>query len=648
MKFPNIENYEKAIKHFIDKIRYYEPIILLKSLYLYRGINLIKPKSKLIHKNEEILTAMIIYVTNIYQSINLSKTELIKHINILHLEELIDIFQDIFVNSEFVVDDFNRDSKVTRLKDVSNGISYPFITLDIFCGLLKNQKELIDKVYNIGIDDMFVEFANMSMMLRGLPRTVDLNRKEDEMFSNIDCIIPDSYFDLRTQTKLPEKFLIDLSNEIGNSTDFLTRLSKPGWIYTDLPSIFHPLLRNENGIYLFHHNLFFDNLYRNIQRNIVKYDIDFKEKWNANQKVASEVLVLKMLEEFFKGSKSYLSNYYYLDSNRHENDILIIDNDLLLVVEVKAGSFSYRSSVTDSSSHDKSIKELIEKPISQVSKFLNKIQNEGSFDMFDGNNNFKYRIDKKDFQLILGVSVTIDHFNEITANYYNYDKSAKLNALPISVYDLYILLTYFESKIQFIHYLLFRMSDFVSGLMVVDELVYLEMYIVNEHFISGLKEDKELQNVGLIMTEPSVDLIDKYFNTFPKLHKRNKPIKKMHFEFKKIIDLLEKKNYGDIYKTGTTLLKIPYEFQKNIIKEAKEKSKWGMQNKKFGFAATSYQDTQIIYGYVQKSRLNKFSIDYVMNGNVRSENINESILIAVIFDQKSEKILDVQYKISKD
>lgn len=644
MEFPNIEKYERKIQKYIEKVKDYEPIKLLKSLYLYRGISLVKPKSNLAHRNEEILTAMIIYTTNIYQSIEQLETETISHINIIQLEKLIDIFQDVFVSTEFVVEDLSRDSKVTRLKDVANGISYPFITLDIFYGLLKNQTEIIEKIYDINVDDMFGEYAKISMMLRSLPNTVDLKLAENELFTDMDLFLPDSYFDLRLQTKLPDKLLLDLGNKIGRSTDFLSRERKSGWIYTDLPSTFHPLLIKDKGIYIFHHNLFFDNLYRNIQRNIVKYDTNFKEKWNINQKKASEDLVLDMLKRFFKNPESYHSNYYYLDSNRHENDILIIDNDLLLVVEVKAGSFSYRSSVTDSNSHEKSISELIEKPISQVSKFLKKIQNEGSFEIFDGNRNPKRRIDKKNFNIVLGLSVTIDHFNEITANYYNYEQSEILNALPISVYDLYILLTYFESKIQFIHYLLFRMGDFVSGLMIVDELVYLEMYIVNEHFIAGLKEDKELHNVGLIMTDPSVELIDKYFNTYPKLNKKNKPIKKVNAEFRKVIDILEKKNNGLLYKAGTTLLKIPYEFQRKLVKEAKEKSRWGMQNKKFGFATTSDEKTQLIYGYVQKSRLSKFNIDYVMNGNVRGENINEIILIVVIIDHKSEKVLDVQCK----
>lgn len=356
-----------------------------------------------------------------------------------------------------------------------------------------------------------------------------------------------------------------------------------------------------------------------------------------------------MLKNFFKTCIYYENNYYIFNKNRHENDILIIENDLLLIVEVKAGSFSYRSSVADSQSHEKSINELIEKPISQVTKFLDVIHENGSVTIFDENGKVKSIIDKKDYNIILGLSVTIDHFNEISANYYNYKGSKKISAIPISIFDLYILLIYFKSKIQFIHYLQFRISDFVSKMMVADELVYLEMYIINEHFSNFLQEQKSNKNIGYVYTDPNVELMDKYFNTYPNLIKQNRPDKKLNLEFKKIIKVLEKSKNPNSYKAGTTLLNIPFKFQKRFINDAKNQSKWGYTNRKFAFTTTSDDDTQIILGYVQKKRKDIFFISEYVRSIAAEHNDKENVFIIIIYDHLNNKILDVLCQvISKD
>ncbi len=638
LKF-NEEKLNKLIDKFINLIRDKHPIKLLKKLYIYKFLVTYGKKDDFKHLNTIILTNMITYLISIYQSINLDMDNS-NDITFENLENLIELFKEIYFYSS-VDNEFSSDSKVTSLKDVSSGISYPMVTIEIIINILSSQEELIKVRYGVDIDFLCQELVHLSQKLLGLPIEINLDR--DDLFVKINNELPDSFFDLSKKTQLPLKLLKELSNPIDNTSNYLTRETYAGWPNIDTPSKFHPLLEYEDGFYAFDHNIIFDYLYRNIQRQVTKDDKHKQEQWNKNQQISSEGLVSHIFNQILKDSKQYQNNFYYESkSKRLENDLLIVDNDLLLVVEVKAGSFSYRSAVTDSGSHEKSIQNLVDKPQAQVQSFLDNLKDKQKLEIYDENKNHITTINSINFNYIIGVTVTIDHFNEITATYYNTEDD-KIVALPISIYDLFILVKYFDNKFEFIHYLLFRMGMFAAGMLVIDELVYLEMYITNHHSNQMIIEEKKRLNAGLIMMDPTVEMIDKYFNKYPKLNRRDKPIKKVHGDIKRMIRIISDKS-GDTFVASTTLLEIPYELQRDVIREYKDKAEWGNRNKKFGFGTTGNDKIQLTIGYIDINRLNKFNLNYMFNELMASYPDKDNVMVCAIYDRKTKKILDVLFK----
>lgn len=641
---------QKNIKRFIRRACEFDAIRLLKSVYLYNLYIISEQANGLKHKNYDIMRFLIIYLINIFQSVKVPNNISRSHNDLIELETLIDDFEKMFLANETIISSLDDNIDMFRLKDTQGGISYPFITLDIYYYLLLDQANLIELTYGISLVDLFTTLSETSLLLRSVPDTLDLSKGFINNLSDIDNVLPDNHFDLMTISKIPKKMLIDLSHEIGGGTDFISRTVKPGWPFVDMPTEFTPLIKQSDIIFCFDHNLLFDTLYRNMQRYITSKEKINIELWNKNQKTSSENLVFVLFQNLFAEDNILRNNYYKLGSKWHENDLLIIENDLLLIVEIKAGSYTHRSALTDIESHKSSIINLIDKPTGQVDNLLNALDESNILVIYDSegrNAKSKFTIDANKINVIVGITVTIDHFNEITAQYFNYGDKKTINSTPISIYDLFIVLNYFRSRIQFIHYLLFRNEKFVKNMIVYDELSFLEMYIENQYFHKNLQmTEQEFEGANFFIS-PNIENIDKYFYYYPNLQKKDRPKKKVYSEIKTIVRMMEKQSAGDIYKAGTTLLSIDYEFQKSFITKAKQIEKESKKHNKFGFVKDQDKQNLLALVYVHKSRLEKFDIDLILNDpNIKSLKRNK-VIIGIVYDDKKKKynIMDILIKV---
>lgn len=69
----------------------------------------------------------------------------------------------------------------------------------------------------------------------------------------------------------------------------------------------------------------------------------------------------------------YIGNYYPIGSSlkqMDENDIIAVCDDIIIIAEVKAGSFAYTPALTDLTAHKKSFKEHIGKADYQCARTL--------------------------------------------------------------------------------------------------------------------------------------------------------------------------------------------------------------------------------------------------------------------------------------
>ena len=80
------------------------------------------------------------------------------------------------------------------------------------------------------------------------------------------------------------------------------------------------------------------------------------------QAQTSERIVSSIFEELLPGCIVHHRNYYPIKKHESaENDLLIEYKDVLLIVEVKAGSFTFTPALTDFAAHMDSLKSLVEK-----------------------------------------------------------------------------------------------------------------------------------------------------------------------------------------------------------------------------------------------------------------------------------------------
>ncbi len=99
----------------------------------------------------------------------------------------------------------------------------------------------------------------------------------------------------------------------------------------------------------------------------------------------------------------------------NENDIIVIYEDILLIIEVKAGSFTYTPAITDYEAHIKSFKTLLEKADYQCERTIDYIKNNSEAPIYSQNKEMKYLLKSDDYREIYSFCITVDNFNEFAA-----------------------------------------------------------------------------------------------------------------------------------------------------------------------------------------------------------------------------------------
>lgn len=291
-------------------------------------------------------------------------------------------------------------------------------------------------------------------------------------------LIGTSLFDVKQVAKWPDAFIDDLSYEAGSNKELFQHESFPGWPIWNLPVHKKPFVKIEGISYGFDYYTVFDNLYRAIQRAVRSKGQKYADGWGKIQQSTSENLVEKLFRKLFPKCKSYVGNYYQKD---FENDLLLSYKDVLLIVEVKAGAFTYTPALMDLAAHKASFETLVNKAGKQCKRTLDYLNSAESVDFFGKDGEKKVTLRRADYSQIYSFCVTVDDFNIFTAHA---EKVAYINlqsgTISISIDDLWVYSEYFDSPIKFVHFLEQRkMATKIQELSLRDELDHLGLYIEN-------------------------------------------------------------------------------------------------------------------------------------------------------------------------
>jgi hypothetical protein len=360
-------------------------------------------------------------------------------------------------------------------------------------------------------------------------------------------------FDIEKVTNLSSDLLDELSWSQGQDVEFFSEGEFRGWPLRIWPIFKRSFIKLNGHYYCFELYSLLDNLYRVLQRTVCRIKPDYRDEWNDKQKEISEQLPFKYLKILLPKAQVYQSVYYRWYPSSHskkqwcEADGILICDDHLFVIEVKAGAFTYTSPANDFPAYIDSLKNLVFKPAEQGNRFLEYLESEEKVDLFDSEHNKIGEISNKDFEHTHICAITLDPFTELASQIQH-----------LSVYS-----DIFDNSLVFLHFVEQRMRAFQSSLIKTeDELDHLGLYLKHNVYTQYVQEfnfDKPIMWHGYRSD------IDHFFTE--KLHDPQIlcPLRQdMPARLKEIIDFLDANNVQGRRKVSSMLLDCGGTWRDNI------------------------------------------------------------------------------------
>lgn len=353
-----------------------------------------------------------------------------------------------------------------------------------------------------------------------LRQAVVQNGLEDEQDRVAGLFLLYDLFDVQKITTLPEAFLQDFAWMPGEDTEFFGEGAFRGWPLRVWPTFKRPFIKLEDRYYCFDVSTLFDHFYRQVEKRVFAQTEDLKQQWITTRKEITETLPFWHLQRLLPGSTCIREAYYWVSdggvSKRFETDGLVIFDDHLFIIEVKAGAFTYTSPATDVDAHIQSLKNLVSSPAQQGLRFLNYLRSADEVPIFDAARNEIRRLRFSDFRHVSVCAVTLDPFTELAAQVQHLrDIGVDVGARAvwsIAIDDLRVYADVFSNPFEFLHYVEQRQEAFGSAVLRLDdELDHLGLYLKHNHYAkhaAGIVADRDahLRFVGYRVE------IDKYFS----------------------------------------------------------------------------------------------------------------------------------------
>lgn len=468
-----------------------------------------------------------------------------------HHRDLLECLKEEFMTTyNFSIDDLCYG--ITKLK---NNFYFKFEdSINAVKSLFKKGKVKIDKD---GIFNIPMKFGS------------DNKKQVEEYLENIHTL---KLADIQENTKWTKKFLDRFIIEQKEYKKFIDNISIENWNNLLNKIKYKPLVKIENKYYILLEQKFYDNFdkiaIQGICENSNLKSQEIRAKYTSN----IEMVVMKYFNNILIDKQCYVKNYYSYNNKILENDILIVYDNNVFIVEVKAGSFTPELASDDLDSHKEALKNLIEKANEQQD-FLERCMIENKkVTIYDSNNkktrNKKAEIKINDDTKIFKIIITAEAFNDIEARI---DKvkilSLSSNTLVFCLDDLRVYSEYFaQHPCYFIQYLLQREKAIGNkNIDLVDELYHLGMWIeynfynehANEQIKCFVKENNITEELGIVSIcgEDWMEELDAYYNNLW-FKKRSiiKPYRKIPSEIEKIIDFCEKHTSIEKHTYLTTFL----------------------------------------------------------------------------------------------
>lgn len=439
-----------------------------------------------------------------------------------HFKDLIyphsDILNKLFgVSAEHLITEISKIQHALTRGIIEAGLEikeFQKVTMDALEPLLKEQEQLTQ--------------GKMQELMAGAIRDNGWEEWQTDVFGRFLGL---DLFDLEKVTQIPTLLLNELSWEPGQDEEFFSDGEFKGWPLRIWPIFKRPFIKINERYYCFDLYSLLDNFYRVLQKKIIALDEGYRTEWNQKQKEVSEDLPFKYFLKLLPDAEVYHSVYYKWSTGDAGNkqwceaDGLIIYDDHLFIIEVKAGAFTYTSPANDFPAYIESIKNLVLKPAVQGKRFVEYLKSGETVAIFDNNHSQIGQLSHTDFRHITICPITLDAFTELAAQVQHLKPLGvdvgDFPVWPISIDDLRVYSDIFVNPLIFLHFVEQRMRGFQSDIIQTDdELDHVGLYIKHNVYTQYAKELQADSKAQLNFIGYRSD-VDKYFTE--KLHEPDAP-----------------------------------------------------------------------------------------------------------------------------
>jgi hypothetical protein len=338
----------------------------------------------------------------------------------------------------------------------------------------------------------------------------------------IDDMLRGGILNVSRHTKLPSTLLDDLSYQRGEETEFFAPGDFAGTPYRTLPARKKPLIKLGSDYYAIDPCFIRDAGYRALLYNLLQRNPDYKKTFEDRQKTMSEAAFADILAAQLPGAKVFQGVYYKDPTSGQwsENDSLILVDDILFLVEAKAGAAAtIASPALDFGRHAQSVQDLVLKAYKQCERFFNYLSSADEVPLYQlvlGKYIECTRVRRSDYRLLVPIGLTVESFSPYSAYCKELPQVEPLLGkhafVSLSIDDLFVLKRLLPTPGSFAHYMEVRQA--VAGIRrshIFDELDHLGAYLKKNRFDQEIAAQLKGGNVSMLIWDGMSDIVDRSF-----------------------------------------------------------------------------------------------------------------------------------------
>lgn len=323
-------------------------------------------------------------------------------------------------------------------------------------------------------------------------------------------------------TKLPSTLLADLAYRRGEETEFFAAGDFAGTPYRTLPARKKPLIQLGSDYYAVDPCFTRDAGYRALLYNLLRRKPDYKKTFENRQKTMSEAAFPDILSAQLPSATVFQEVYYKDPTSKQwsENDTLILIDDVLLLVEAKAGAAAtIASPALDFGRHAQSIQDLVIKAYKQCERFFNYLNSADEvplYQLVDGKYEECGRVRRSNYRVMVPIGLTVESFSPFSAYCKELPQIEPLLGrhafVSLSIDDLFVLQRFLPTPGEFFHYMEVRQA--VAGMRqahLFDEFDHLGAYLKKNRFDKDIADQLKGGKVNMLIWDGMSDIIDKSF-----------------------------------------------------------------------------------------------------------------------------------------